>query len=116
LNHIGNIHLARIYYKGRSGASKVRPVLVIKEKGDRGLYTIVEVTSVPPKHLPGFFDSYKEEIILRKLTGLGEPSYVKCHENNVHRIKKYRLQKRLGRLEPIDLSRILKRIAEGNIS
>jgi mRNA-degrading endonuclease toxin of MazEF toxin-antitoxin module len=116
LTHIGNIHLAKIYYRGRSGTSKVRPVLIIKDQGKRGLFTIVEVTSVPPKHVPGFFDTYKEKIDHKKRTGLFEPSYVKCHENNIHRVKKYRLQRRLGRLEPNDLSRILERITERNVS
>lgn len=116
MNHIGNIHLAKIYYRGRSGASKVRPVLIIKAQGNRGLYTIVEVTSVPPKHLPGFFDTYKEKIDHKKSTGLFVPSFVKCHENNIHQVKKYRLQKRLGSLDPNDLSRIIGRISEGNAS
>jgi mRNA-degrading endonuclease toxin of MazEF toxin-antitoxin module len=114
LTYIGNIHLAKIYYRGRSGTSKVRPVLVINDQGDRGLYTIVEVTSVPPKHLPGFFDTYKEKIDLKKRTGLGKPSYVKCHENNIHRVKRYRLHRRIGSLESNDLSRILERITGGN--
>lgn len=113
--HIGNIHLAKIYYRGRSGASKVRPVLIIKDQGNRGLYTIVEVTSIPPNHLPGFFDTYKEKIDHKKRTGLGKASYVKCHENNIHKVKKYRLHRRLGSLDRNDLSRIIERISEGNV-
>lgn len=114
MTHIGNIHLAKIHYRGRSGASKIRPVLIIKDQGNRGLYTIVEVTSVPPKHLPGFFDTFKEKIGQKKCTGLGVPSYVKCHQNNIHRVKYNRLHRRIGSLEPNNLSRILERIAEGN--
>jgi mRNA-degrading endonuclease toxin of MazEF toxin-antitoxin module len=114
LSHIGSIHLAKIFYKGRSGASKVRPVLIIKAQGNRGLFTIVEVTSVPPKDLPGFFDTYKEKINHKKRTGLFEPSFVKCHENNIHLVKKYRLHKKIGRLEPKDLSRIIERISDGS--
>lgn len=116
MTHIGNIYLAKIYYKGRSGASKIRPVLILKDQKDRGLYTIVEITSVPPKHIPGFFDKYKEQIDYKKRAGLLKMSYVKCHDNNIHRVKKYRLHKRLGSLEPNDLSRVLERITEENVS
>lgn len=116
MNHIGNIHLAKIYYRGRSGASKVRPVLIIKAQGNRGLYTIVEVTSVPPKHLPGYFDTYKEKIDHKKCTGLFEPSFVKCHENNIHHVKKFRLYRRIGSLDQNDLSRIIERIGDNHVS
>jgi mRNA-degrading endonuclease toxin of MazEF toxin-antitoxin module len=116
LTHIGNIHLARIYYRGRSGASKIRPVVVIREQGNRGLYTIIEVTSVAPKQHPGFFDRYKEKVGHRGSTGLVEESYVKCHHDNIHRVKEYRLHKRLGRIEQEDVHRILLRIAKVKVS
>lgn len=78
---IGEIHTAKIYYKGTSGPYKVRPVIIVNE--DSGSYTAAEITSVRPKNPPGFFDECKQEIKEWQQAGLDDPSWVKCHLNNL---------------------------------
>jgi mRNA interferase MazF len=115
LKSIGDIHLVNIYYKGTSGPGKARPVLIINYQNNLGLYTIAEITSVPPKNPPGFFDICKEKIDGWRLAGLDGPSYVKCHANNIHRVKSHRLNRWIGNLGPNELLRIIQKITEVNL-
>ena len=59
---ISEIWTARIYYKGKSGQSKARPVLVINVNETSGQYTIQEITSVEPQEPPTYYDGFKQII------------------------------------------------------
>lgn len=57
-----DIYTTIIYYRGQSGASKKRPVVILNILANN-FVTIAEITSVPPKKNPGFYDKFKEEIV-----------------------------------------------------
>ncbi|MDD3833616.1 MAG: type II toxin-antitoxin system PemK/MazF family toxin [Oscillospiraceae bacterium] len=98
-----------IYYKGRSGNCKVRPVLVLNTLNN-GWCTIVEITSVAPKNPPGYYDLFKEPILKWKECGLDEPSYVKCNSNNIHNVEEIRLRNKIGKVDYNDFINIVDKI------
>ena len=106
---IGDIYTAIIYYRGSSGNSKPRPVLVINDLGS-GFYTIAEITSVPPKNPPSYYDGFKESIIKWKECGLDEASFVKCKDNNIHKVEGIRLHQYIGSIDPNDFNNIINKI------
>ncbi len=105
---IKDIYLMKVYFKGVSGDYKIRPVLVIDYDDELQLYTIVEVTTVPPKSPPGYYDKFKEPINDWQKSGLDDPSFVKC--KNIHRAEQKRLVKRLGSLNAADFKGIIEKI------
>lgn len=111
--NIGDIYTAIIYYRGSSGNSKLRPVLVINDLRN-GFYTIAEITSVPPKNPPGYYDGFKEPIIKWQECGLDEASFVKCKSNNIHNIEGIRLHQHIGSIDSVDFSNIINKIIISN--
>ena len=105
---IQDVYLMRVYFKGVSGDFKVRPVLLIDFDEELQLFTIVEITSVPPKMPPGYYDKFKEPVTNWEESGLDEPSYVKC--KNIHRVDPTRLLKKIGSLNTIDFDNIIEKI------
>ncbi|HBW38769.1 type II toxin-antitoxin system PemK/MazF family toxin [Desulfosporosinus sp. BICA1-9] len=96
-----DIYTAIIYYRGQSGASKLRPVVILNEL-ENNIVTIAEITSVPPKKNPGFYDKFKEEIVNWEKCGLAEPSWVKCFKENTHNINIGRLHDKIGVMDSQD--------------
>lgn len=94
--NIGDIYTAIIYFRGRSGNSKPRPVLVLNDLGN-GFYTIAEITSKKPKNPPSYYDQFKEFINGWHKCRLDEPSYVKC--KNIHNIEGIRLHDYIGSMD-----------------
>lgn len=109
---ISEIWTARIYYKGKSGSNKPRPILIINLDEDNNLYTIQEITSVPPKDSPSHFDHYKQIIEKWKESGLDEKSYVKCAPTNTHKVDKIRLKNYVGVTDEDDFEAIINKIVE----
>ena len=109
--NIGDIFTALIYYKGQSGPAKARPVLVVNDLGN-DWYTIVEITSVPPKSPPGYYDGFKEPIKNWWECGLDQQSYVKCSPNNVHNVEGIRLHQHIGTMNTDDFDYITDKIIE----
>lgn len=105
---IGDVCLVKIYYKGTSGPYKKRPVLIFNTIGS--YYTITEITSVPPKVPPGFYDQFKEPIHNWQACGLDESSYAKCA--NTHNVEKVRFVRKLGTMDADDFMCIVERIAD----
>lgn len=110
---IGDIYIAIIYYKGLSGNSKPRPVLVLNDLGE-GYYTIAEITSVPPKNPPSYFDDFKVPIAKWQECGLDEASFVKCNNNNIHNVEGIRLHQYIGSISPVDFNHIIDKILTCN--
>ena len=108
---IGNIYVMKVYFKEESGDFKDRPVLVFNQD-ETGLYTVVEITSVPPKNPPGFYDGFKEEIKKWQKCGLDQPSYVKC--KNTHRVEEEKLYKLIGTMSVDDFNNIIDKLTEYN--
>lgn len=102
-----DIYTVRIYYKGQSGTFKSRPILVINELGN-GWYTIAEITSVPPKDPPSYYDQLKEPIIKWDECGLDKPSFIKC--KNIHNIEGSRLYQQIGIMDTDDFINIINKI------
>ncbi len=50
----GDIFVTKINYSGDKGPYKLRPVMVLNVNEED--VTIVEITTVPPKNPPGFYD------------------------------------------------------------
>ena len=67
-----DIYLVKIYYKGQTGTFKTRPVLLINNLANDWV-TIAEITSVPPKLPPSYYDKFKEPIINWIDCGLTSP-------------------------------------------
>ena len=109
---IGDIYVARIYYSGTSGPYKNRPVLILNTDG-KSSFTIVEITSVPPKNPPGHYDSFKEKIYNWKQYGLDEPSYIKC--KNIHNPIGIQFFRKIGTMKDTEeFEHIVNRIDECN--
>lgn len=107
---IGDICIAKIYYRGTSGPFKYRPVLILNTD-DNGWCTIAEVTSVAPKKPPGYFDTYKEEIKDWQKYGLDDPSWIKC--KNIHNVENPRFYRKIGTMKNTEeFERIVDRIYE----
>lgn len=66
--NISDIYSVRIFYKGQTGQSKIRPVLILNNIGD--IVTIAEITTAEPKNPPTYYDSFKEEIKCWRECGL----------------------------------------------
>ena len=96
-----DIYTAKIYFNGRAGAGKLRPVVILNDFSN-GWYTVVEITSISPKDPPSHFDSFKEPIIKWQECGLDESSWVKCHKSNRHNIESERLHKNIGIMDVED--------------
>lgn len=108
----GDIYKVRIFFKGTSGKNKSRPVLILNSVGEDN-YTIVEITSTPPKNPPGYYDLMKEEIKDWKSYGLDRKSYVKC--KNVYDVEDLRLFEKIGTMKNTEeFEHILNRIDECN--
>ncbi|WP_077212374.1 type II toxin-antitoxin system PemK/MazF family toxin [Bacillus dakarensis] len=110
---VGDVYKVRIYFKGKSGTNKPRPVLIIDQ--DEEYFTIVELTSVEPKEPPGYFDNCKQKIVDWVRAGLDEESYAKCHKGNIHRVEESRLFEYLGTLTANDLINVLEKVNEVNL-
>lgn len=106
----GDICTVEIFYKGTSGSSKIRPVLVLNVVNSK--YTIAEITTVEPKDPPGYYDQYKEEIKNWKKYGLDKKSYVKC--KNIHNVEGPRFVKQIGVMDSDEFENIVNRIMEVN--
>lgn len=113
MHEIGDVCLVRIYYKGTEGQSKLRPVLIFNADEESNLVSIVEITSIPPKNPPTFYDRFKEQIMDWNTCGLNQSSYVKC--KNIHRIDRSRLIQKIGTIEEDDFIRIIEKIVEYNV-
>lgn len=109
---ISEIWTARIYFKGKTGESKPRPVLVINFQEESGEYTIQEITSVKPKDPPTYYDGFKKIIEKWKDSGLDELSYVKCAPTNTHRVERVRLRDYIGITDEDDFEAIIEKILE----
>ncbi|WP_157793927.1 type II toxin-antitoxin system PemK/MazF family toxin [Paenibacillus donghaensis] len=109
---ISEMWTARIYFKGTSGTSKPRPVLVINFSEDTGLYTIQEITSIGPKTPPIHYDGFKQVIEQWKNSGLDEKSYVKCAPENTHNVERIRLKSYIGVSDEDDFEAIIQKILE----
>lgn len=109
---IGDVYTGFIYFKGNTGDHKDRPFLIIDYVDE--LYTIVEITSVEPKNPPGYFDTCKQYLEDWSVAGLEDPSWAKCHKNNIHRIDEIRFHKYLGSVTSDDFFTIFKKITEVN--
>lgn len=109
---IGDICIARIYYRGTSGPFKDRPVLILNNDNN-GLFTIVEITSVAPKKPPKYYDTVKEEIKGWQEYGLDDPSWVKC--KNVHNVFSPRFYNKIGTMKDTEeFEHIVNKIDEYN--
>jgi len=102
-----------IYYRGQSGAHKIRPVVILNDLGNN-LFTIAEITSVSPKNPPKPYDRFKEQIINWEQCGLNEPSWVKCFEENVHNIDIRRLHEKIGVMDSQDFENAIMNIYYNN--
>jgi mRNA interferase MazF len=109
---VRKIFKVKIYFQGTSGPYKSRPVLVIDYDQVNALYTIAEITSVPP-NLAGYYDKFKEPIIHWRQCGLVKASYVKC--KNIHRVEKSRLFEQIGIINADDFINIVEKIIEYNL-
>ena len=108
----GDIYKVTIYYEGTFGPYKPRPVLILNSN-DEGNYTIAEITSIPPKNPPGYYDSFKEEIVDWEEYGLDKPSYVKC--KNIYNVEGLRLHQKIGTMkDTVEFERIIDKIDESN--
>jgi mRNA interferase MazF len=108
--NISEVWITIVYYKGTSGPYKKRPVLVLNHHETSGLYTIAEITSVPPKSPPTFYDQFKEPINDWLNCGLDEPSFIKCA--NIHNLDRVRLERRIGIMEESDFIHIVNKVIE----
>jgi len=106
-----DIYLVRIYYKGQSGTFKSRPVLILNTFSN-GWVTIAEITSVPPRQPPSYYDKYKEPIVKWTRYGLTEPSFLKC--KNIHNIKESRLSCKIGTFDEDEFINIIDKINSYN--
>lgn len=105
----GETYTAEVYFKGTSGKSKRRPVLIVDDTED-GVITFTEITSSKPKDPPGYYDGFKVEITDWQSAGLEEPSWAKCHKGNVHRAPKDRIIKRIGSVNNEVMTNVLTKI------
>lgn len=112
--NIGDIYKVKVFFKGTSGPYKVRPVLIVDEDSENGLFTIAELTSVEPKNPPGRFDAYKQKLEDWGSAGLDEETYVKCFKGNIHRVQDYRLFEFIGSVTSDDITNIFTKIIELN--
>ena len=76
LVNFGEIHLAKVYYRGTSVPYQERPVLIVDDS-EETLVTIAEITSIKPNEQPKYFDRFKVEIVNWQAVGLSEPFWVK---------------------------------------
>lgn len=106
-----DIYLVKIYYKGQTGTFKTRPVLLINNLGN-GWVTIAEITSVPPRQPPSYYDKFKEPIINWIEYGLNEPSYIKC--KNIHNIEISRLDQKVGIMNADEFINVIEKIDSYN--
>jgi len=106
-----DIYIVRIYYKGQSGTFKSRPILILNNLGN-GWVTIAEITSVPPKQPPSYYDKYKEPIIKWAKYGLTELSFIKC--KNIHNIEESRLYRKIGTIDEDEFINIIDKIDSYN--
>jgi mRNA interferase MazF len=104
-----DIYTIKIYYKGRRGKYKTRPVLILEPLPNEEC-NIVEITTAGPKKPPTYYDQYKEKIDTWKECGLNALSYVKC--TNIHIIENHRLIKKVGVMSEEEFEKIVKRINE----
>lgn len=109
--NITDIYVMRVYYKGNSRDFKDRPVLIYYQD-ETGLFSVAEITSVPPKDPPGYYDNFKAEITKWQECGLDDPSYVKC--KNIHRVEEEKLYKHIGTIDLYDFDIIIDKIIEYN--
>lgn len=109
---ISEVWTARIYFKGKTGESKRRPVLVINVNEATGEYTIQEITTVKPDDPPTYYDGFKQIINKWKEANLDEESYVKCAPTNTHKVDKVRLIGYIGVTEEEDFEAIIEKIFE----
>lgn len=107
--NFGETHTAEVYFKGTSGTHKRRPVLIVDDS-EEGLITFAEITSTEPDDPPKYFDRFKVEIKDWKVAGLDRRSWVKCHRENVHRVSKDRMIKKIGKVESQVMSDVLDKI------
>lgn len=110
--YIGEIYTAKIFYQDDEENYKVRPILVLNNT-DNNFITIAEITSIPPKNPPSYYDKFKELIIKWKQAGLNEPSYIKC--KNVYNIENILLYDFIGVMELSDFINIINKINDYNI-
>lgn len=109
---VSKIFKVKIYFQGTSGEYKSRPVLVIDYDQENDLYTIAEITYIPPNPT-GFYEKFKEPIIHWRQCGLVKQSYVKC--KNIHRVEKSRLFEQIGIMNADDFIHIVEKIVECNL-
>jgi len=98
----GDIWITKISFSNKTGQYKNRPVLVLYVKGEDAV--IAEITSVPPKKTPGYYDFAKEKIRGWKTYGLNEPSFVKC--KNLHTVNISLLHKLIGKMHVSEFEKI----------
>ncbi|WP_124113415.1 type II toxin-antitoxin system PemK/MazF family toxin [Paenibacillus xylanexedens] len=109
---ISEVWSAAIYYKGTSGTSKIRPVLIVNINEESDIVTIQEITGVKPDVPPTYYDDFKQLITKWKETGLKKKSWVKCAPTNTHNISKLRLGKLIGIADEDDFEAIIDKIIE----
>jgi len=107
---IGDIYRAEICFEDNPNSSKTRPVLILGDKDDQGLYLIVEITSVPPHVPPKYHDRFKEPINKWVQAGLGKPSWVKTHKLN--RVEESAFQSFYGELDSQELHDISLKVVQ----
>lgn len=107
-----DIYTATIYYVGNSGDSKDRPVLILDEADEFGFVLIAEITSVPPKNPPTYYDGFKEEIKKWQEYGLNERSFVKC--KNTHQVEEDKLINKVGTMDYDEFVHIVEQIEIAN--
>lgn len=112
---ISEIWTARIYFKGRSGRNKARPILIVNYHEDNGLYTIQEITTEEPKEPITYFEACKEFVKKWSEAGLDDESYVKCSPTNTHRIERTRLKKYVGVMDEDDFENIIEKIHDAKM-
>lgn len=108
---IGDIYLVRVYFDGRSGVNKSRPVLIINAQPEFNLYTVVECTSVPPKE-GSYYGQFKVKLLHWREYGLNQETYIRC--KNTHRIEGKRLYKKLGSMNEGEFLQVIEKIIEWN--
>lgn len=98
--NIRDVYTAIIYFKGRTGNNKPRPVVILNAF-ENNMFTVAEVTGTSPDKTT-YFSSFKEPILLWNEAGLDRPSWVKCYKGNVHNINGSRLHQYIGIMDNSD--------------
>jgi mRNA interferase MazF len=110
--NISEFWTARIYYTGKSGKNKLRPVLVVNYEDEEQLYTIQEITTEEQKTPLTYFELCKEVINKWSDSGLDEKSFIKCSPTNTHRVERFRLKNYIGISDEADFINIIEKIQD----